>query len=564
MTTREVSYNLAGTVRNMSLPVAGTTIVLYDYWNTAEGLVRHYLTEHTTGPKGDFSFDVRKGIYSLEVIPNRDTRFARQSIDTVKVNTNTTLTIQLKHGCLYRGTVRSAAGNPQPNCELHFRGIEPEAVSASERTKDNGTFEVSLPKGKYQVVCKSVNPMIVPGGTGKGVYATFLSPTMKTVELWGDLKEDFTLPDMVAFKGVVTNSENHPVQSVSVTISPSASLDLVFNTELKGVCYSSKVGQFECLVEPGTYDVKLEPGPDMHLSERKVNSIVVDQPRTRTYSLGQGYRLYGTVSFGEEPVANAFVSVTGGQVASSAVTDEKGFYSFALSGGHYTVTVHPQPDSLARLPFRLLAPHTFSINLAEDSQKDVQLEPGVMISGKLLDKSGKPRPGVELSLFEAKDEAGTKDASVPQMPLAFSLSSDDGSFEFRVLAGSYRVIANNQQSTEQRLDALSDDVYSDLIWQSGCLVSFEIVSENEEAIPHCLVRYEQYGPGQSEQPNSELPYIVGGDDGVCNMVLDAGIYSFHLEPPEQGSFQPKQIRQFSINCDVRRKIKLPLKQLVDR
>lgn len=539
MATREVSYNLAGSVRNQGLPVAGTTILLYDYWSTANGLVRHFIAEHCTGPKGDFSFDVRKGIYSIEVVPNRDTRFARLSMDTIKVTNNTTLTIPMRHGATYSGKVITESEDPVGACELLFFGIEPEVVRAAEKISNDGAFSVSLPKGKYYVACKQ----LIHGGTA------FLYPNLLVLDLDGDIKEDFIIPDMVLFKGVVTNSDGHPVSGVRATITASTPPESLMEPDahVKAVVYSNKLGQFECSVAPGNYDVKLEPGTDSHLSERFVSAILVDQARTRTYSLPDGYRLYGRVTFDKEPVENALVTIFGGKIDSSTVTDSDGFYSFSLSGGTYELCVVSQPDSLANLPFRLLAPHSMSVKLAEDTVRDIQLQHGVTLSGKVVDKSGNPRSGVQLSLS----------ADGASRPLTFGITGDDGTFEFRVSRGKYWLILNNQSSTAQMIEAVDEDLQSDLTWGSGCIVRFEVVSEADEPIPHCKVVCEPYGvvPKEDEEPIVAL----SAEDGSCSLTIPAGVYSFRFEPSEHGSYQMKQIRQFSVNSDVKRRIKLPLK-----
>lgn len=552
MATREVSYNLAGSVRNQSLGVAGTTIVLYDYWSTGSGLTRHFVAEQCTGPKGEFSFDVRLGVYSIEVVPNRDTRFARQSIDTVRVTNNTTITINLKHGSTLTGKVCTESGDPVGLCEMLFFGIEPESLRASEPVSSNSSYSIALPKGKYYAACRQVIERT------PSTSRAFLYPGMHVLDLYSDIKEDFVIPDMVLFKGVVTNSDGHPVSGVRATITSSSPSENQYESEaqLKAVVYSSKIGQFQCNVAPGTYDVKLEPTSDSHLSERLVSSILVDQARTRTYSLVAGYRLYGRVSFDGEPVENALVSVYGGKIDSSAVTDENGIYSFSLSGGTYELSVMAQPDSLAHLPFRLLAPTACSVKLAEDTCLDVQLEHGVSLSGKVVDKSGSPRPSVQLSLYADKG-AEPDTTNDKERPLTFGITSDDGSFEFRVSPGKYWLIMNNQQSTAMLIEAAGEDLQSDLTWGTGCLVRFEIFSEADEPIANCRIVCEPYsGTGAAD---SEPMVAVSADDGSCGLAIPTGIYSFRIEPPEHGSFQSRTIRQFSINSDVKRRIKLPLK-----
>jgi protocatechuate 3,4-dioxygenase beta subunit len=551
----------------MGLPVAGTTIALYDYWSTGSGLRRHYLTEQVTGPKGDFSFDVRKGIYSLEVIPNRDTRFARQSIETIKVSNNTTLTVQIKNGCLVTGKVRTAAGEVSGDCELLFFGVEPEPVRATEQVGSDGSFSISLPKGRYEVACRCLNGVssnsgLTPAATGKRPSSTaFLSTTMTVLDVERDLRgEDMVLPEMVPFKGTVTNPEGHPVADVKVTVRKTQPEDGIYAAEaaLVGICNTNKAGQFECFVEPGLYDVRLEPGPGSHLSERQVSSILVDQARSRTYSLGAGYRLAGTVTFNDEPVKNALVTVHGAKTDSSVLTDDEGNYAFALSGGKYVVSVTAQPDSLARLPFRLLSPFSCELKLAEDTVRDVSLVEGVSVSGTVTDGSGNPRPGVQLALF-LDTGGGVDTTSGAQRALTFGITGDDGSYEFRVAPNKYWLVVNNQQSTAKAFETADSDVQGDIQWHSGCMVEFDIVSEFDEPISNCQVVCESYAAGASAA--SEMLQGSSNEVGSCRMSMPAGIYSFRFEPPAHGSFQPKMIRQLSVSSDVRRKVKLSPKSV---
>lgn len=556
LTTPEVSYNLAGCIRNMSLPVAGTTILLYDYWSTGTGLIRHFIAEQTTNSKGEFSFDVRKGLYSLEVVPNRDTRFARQSVDTIKVTTNTTLNLSLKNGAVYSGRVRTISGETIPSCELLFFGIEPEPVRAAEPVGWDGAFSITLPKGKYYVACRRQDES---DESEEHSNNSFLCPTLQVLELDRDVRANYVLPDVVTFKGVVTNADGHPVPDVKVTIVPSNPSDNLHAEEalLKGICYTNKLGQFECDVEPGTYDVKLEPGPSSHLSERTVSSILVDRARTRNYSLGPGYRLNGVVAFDGQPVENALVTVFGGKIDSAVLTDKRGRYSFSLSGGSYALSVAPQPDSLARTPFRLLSPFNCVVSLTEDTQQNIALEKGVAISGKVTDQAGAPRPAVQLALYANTKKAPPDTINGADRAISYGITGDDGSYEFRVKQGEYWLVMNNQISTAQLLTAQEDDIESDLTWQSGCLITFQVVSEVDEPVPHCRVFYELYNADNDSSHEPE--HVSAGEDGVCQLIVSAGIYSFRFQPPEHGSFQAKSIRQLSVNSDTHRKVKLGLK-----
>lgn len=108
--TRELSFNLSGSVTNMGLAIIGTTIRLYDYEYRSGSMVKRFLIEQTTSPKGTFNFDVRKGVYCIEIVPGDNTRFARQSLETIKVTSNTTFSIVLKAGNILSGMVRDSPG----------------------------------------------------------------------------------------------------------------------------------------------------------------------------------------------------------------------------------------------------------------------------------------------------------------------------------------------------------------------------------------------------------------------------------------------------------------------
>jgi len=547
MAAREVTYNLAGTVRNMSLPVAGTTVVLYDFWTTGKGLSRHYVTEQVTGAKGDFAFDVRKGVYSIEIVPNRDTRFARQSVETIKVTRNTTFSVSLKTGSIFSGQVRTAAGDPLCRCEVVLFGIEPHVLRAVEKTDEQGRFSITLPHGKYHVFSRQ-------SGLDKGA-TPFLTPISQVYDIDRDENVDLTLPELVRFSGSVTNAEGHPASGVKVIITPSSTTDGIFSeeAELKCFCVSDKKGLFGCDVQPGTYDIKLEPGPDSHLSERHFTSIVIDQARSKAFPLGHGYNLYGTILFDGEPMEDALVTVYGGKIDSSALTDEDGNYSFSLSGGTYEIAVTPQPDSLARFPSRTPAPKTISVSLAEDTEKNIELEDGVLLDGKIVDSAGKPRAGVQIAIYP--EFASVTQLSAGARALCYGVTGDDGSYEFRVPAGKYKLVLNNQRATAISVEANGERKSAELTWTGACIVDFEVVSELDEPISNCQIVCEPYAQAQKLDPIS----AVTDEKGSGQLTVPIGIYTFQIDPPEQGSFEGKQIRQLSINTDLRKKIKLAYK-----
>lgn len=557
MTTREVSYNLAGVVRSMSLPVAGTTIRLYDYWSTGRGLHKHYLTEQVTNNKGEFAFDVRKGMYAIEVVPNRDTRFARQSFETVKVTTNKAFTINLKTGCIFQGSVRTTDGGLLKNCELLFSCIEPYLLRTSEITDQNGKFSIGLPDGRYYVACRQ-NQL---DEEDELEVASFLAPNLQVVDIGRDLRQDIVLPSLVLFSGSINNVEGHPVAGVRVVIRSSQKGENTFEQEVdvSATCFSDDFGKFACLVEPGNYDVKMEPPHHSHVSERQFNSIHIDQNRERTFALGPGYRLFGTVTFQGQPVENALVSISGGKIDSSVLTDSKGKYSVSLSGGTYNLSVAAQPDSLAKLPFRTLSPLSTTISLAEDTMKNFELEQGVLLNGTIVDHLGQPRSGVQLALMPSEAQQSNGHT---QQPIAFGITGDDGSYEFRVKPGTYQLLMNNQKTSAQIVTATDEEPKQELTWNDACIVCFELVSELDEPISNCRIVCDTYQSTTNAHEGWQgiEPYSANSnEEGRGQLILPAGIYSIRIEPPRHGSYEGKQIRQLSINSDMAKKIKLEYK-----
>lgn len=193
--TRELSYNLSGAVTSMGLGITGTTIRLYDYEYRSGALVKRFLVEQSTTQKGGFNFDVRKGVYCLEVVPSDNTRFARQSLETIKVTSNTTFSIVLKAGFILSGMIEDHKGSPVGSAELLVFGIEPHVLRVAQEVADDGSYSISLPEGRYYV-CVYYKTKGAQAASKKAALSDnpFLCPVMEVVELHKDLKRNFELP----------------------------------------------------------------------------------------------------------------------------------------------------------------------------------------------------------------------------------------------------------------------------------------------------------------------------------------------------------------------------------
>lgn len=560
--TRELSFNLGGSVISMGLPVTGAIVRLYDYWHQSGSLVKHFLCEQVTANKGIFSFDVRKGIYCLEIIPSENTRFARQSIEAIKVTSNTNFDVTLNSGVILSGTVRDANGKSVRDAELLVFGIEPHVIRVSQKLDENGAFSLGLPRGKYYLALKHVE---YDGPFVKGMKrdVPFLCPFFQVVDLSKDCQHDITLPTLISFKGKITNKEGHPMDDVKVIVTCNDRPENVFAREIAMTVNTVTVkdGSFECLLQEGNYSIRLLPPEDSHLAEKSLSAIFVDHDRVRNYSLDKGYKLTGKVMHKGKAIPNATINVIGvNNLDSITHSDEEGYYHFSLPGGTYDIVVAAQPDSLGTVASMDLAPSKGTIILDQDTENNVDMEEGVLLTGTVQDASKEPRPGVQLSLFATNDGAFDNQAA-KRRPLWVGITGDDGSYEFRLLEGKYWLVLNNQASTGHLIDVSGTKVTSDLLIEDVCLVNFEVVSENDEPIPNCQVSFEAYELVQ--QPIQDLGHIeeiampvFTSDEGRCTLTLPQGVYSFDFHPPEASAHASRLIRQLSVGQDMTRRVRL--------
>ena len=76
------TYNLVGHVKHQGLPVANLQIAVFDQYQLFEP-GSEPLSVGMTGSRGEFSFAVRPGVYTLRTIPNVEagTRFLSKSVE---------------------------------------------------------------------------------------------------------------------------------------------------------------------------------------------------------------------------------------------------------------------------------------------------------------------------------------------------------------------------------------------------------------------------------------------------------------------------------------------------
>ncbi|MBX9724455.1 MAG: hypothetical protein K2X81_23800, partial [Candidatus Obscuribacterales bacterium] len=481
-----------------------------------------------------------------------------QSIEAIRVTSNKNFDVVLKVGSILSGTVRDSAARTISDAELMVFGIEPHVLRVTQKLDANGAFSLTLAPGKYYLALKHSEQ---EAGKGKPKNTPFLCPFFQVIELDKDFKHDISLPPLISFKGKVTNHDGHPMAAVRVIITGTEKPENVFAKEIAMTVstLTMKDGSFECLLQKGTYNVRLSPPDDSHLAEKTVAAIFVDQDRKRNYSLEPGYILSGKVLHKGTAVPNATVNVIGVSLDSATHSNEDGEYLFSLPGGTYEVVVAAQPDSLGSVSTMELAPSKSSLILDHDTELDINMEEGVLVTGTVLDPTTQARPGVQLSLFATSN--GEFDAQcAKRRPLWLGITGDDGGYEFRLQPDKYWLVLNNQASTGHLIDVSGSQLTNDLTIDDVCLVCFEVVSENDEPIPNCQVSFEAYELKNDKPRILDIEEVAmpsyTSDDGRCTLTLPQGVYSFDFHPPEASAHSSRLIRQLSVGADMTRRVRL--------
>ncbi|HEY9871186.1 MAG TPA: carboxypeptidase-like regulatory domain-containing protein [Candidatus Obscuribacterales bacterium] len=568
MTTSEVSYSISGGIRHLGLPVAGVTVILFEYWRLAAGLLKCMVDKQTTGARGEFKFSVPAGTYYLEVVPDASTRFLRQTVDNLKVASNTTCNISLKTGNMLSGCVRTSDGSPLAACRVLAMGVDPPYYRASDSLDADSRFKLVLPKGRYLLIARYEKEEA--GLPEAGGARPFIYRELDHVQLEGDDHCQITLPELVRFGVVITRSDGSPVPGARVSLTPEIKQDnlALVDLRVKALAVTDPEGKLEFLVQPGTYDLVLQSPENLSLVEVRERSLVLEADCQRSFVMADGMRLSGKVLWSGQPVRGCLVKASGSEgKAAVAVTGALGEFALVLPPGTFDVAVGGQPNGGDRAANLAMAPWTRTVHMPGDEVLTVDLAAGLKVSGRVEDPSGKPRPGVRVSAYP--DKGGAPSAQDMGSPLATTVTSADGGYLIGLSAGKYWLVLNDDASLSRQVELANEPVTVNFTWSSGCVVRFTVVNERQEPIGRCKVLYEPYaqaaGAAKAGQEKGNLASITGfafcGDDGTCEFTLPAGIYSFRFEPPAYAPYQTKVIRQLSIGADLERTVKLSAKEV---
>lgn len=570
LVTSELTYNLVGTIRHLGLPVAGVTVQLFDD-SRPSTILDGSLAEQRTGARGEFSFAVHSGCYRLLIRPDNSTRLLRQSIGGIKVAGNTTYNISLSTGCIVSGSVHAASGAIIKDADVIAVAAEVGGYCQRSEIDQSGQFNLVLAKGKYYLQpCWTHRPWQPEDRPDE---MPFLTPFCEAVEVDADRCCTIVLPELLPFTGVVVDGAGKPVDRAIVTIAPGLPDDhpLRHRAQSRLDRITDSSGRFPVRVQPGPYDLLIQPPRDLGLSELSLKSHELGYEATETFRLGEGVVLDGKVSFKGAicPWASVVLGNRESKASYSGRTSDRGEFTVCLPVGSYELTVQADKDEIQRSSGEAPAPFWQVLNVVAATNVDIELAAGYAVSGLVRDHKGQPRTGVIVAVCPNRGSA--PDAADQDSPLLQAETGDAGRFNLSLAAGNYWLFVASDLASAQSIAVRDQGLIVDFVWQGGFHVKFEVVGFDEKPLSNCKVVWNPYGKTEfdplDKRSSARAIAVTGsglsGDDGCFELLLPSGLYSFQFEPVPHSRYQSKHIRQLSIAGDTTRRVTLQSRQEID-
>lgn len=582
MTTADFLYSLAGHISHQGLPVSGVVVCAYEFaGSTAKSTNRSVvpIAEQKTGAKGEFTFALKPGKYKLEIMPQSTTRFLRHSVPEIRVTTNTTLNVNLSTGSILQGTVKNSCGRKLRSCEVVALGIEPSAYKSSASVDEEGNYHIILPKGKYYLAPRAVldrqsstdrDPATTENSDCKQVC--FLVTQSSVLDVYQDNQLDIILPELVTLIGEIVDNEGQPIAGAIAIIYPVRSKENTIAHELGLVAcsISDSLGRFEVEVQPGVYDIQIEPQPGSALFGDKESAVGISSDTKKRFVLTDGFQLHGQVMYEHSALPDCAVQVIGldNEAEYLLKTDSQGKYSVAVRSGSYRLFVLAQSDGVSSgtvngTTIDGIAPWTNKISVATDTEVLVHMQPGTAIKGGLCDDLGTAKSGIKVSVLPYTGKTPRHDQI--RNPITSTVTNGDGKYCIFVSPGTYWLIVHKDIANARLVEVGSDTVNLNLSWHGWCLLKFQISGQDGQIVTRCRVIYNPYGRELDfdlERENGERAdrgCVFTDEKGTCQITLPQGIYSFQFHPLADGSYGPKVLRQLSVSSNLIRNIELPLK-----
>ena len=317
---------------------------------------------------GKYRLALRPDVYFIHANPRPNTAYVPQRAEQVEVKAAKTLDFILDEGIVLSGRVTGPDGDPVS--EAQVRAGDRDKSDGEEgfaTTGRDGTYRMPLPAGVYDIVAEP------PDGSG------LLRATASSVDLTAPRTIDLRLTKGLTLSGRVTGPDGQGLFDARIN---------VFKPQT-GEWYGTQTrrdGTYTLALPSGTYALRAEPPQGSNLVTKEMKEFEFKESRKLDIAFDRGVTLSGKVTDPDGvPVSDAGInaSAASGQYFWAGSRPD-GTYTLALPPGTYALDIYP------RLGSDLISQRIERVEVSKDQIRDIRLERGVALSGRVTDGKGSP------------------------------------------------------------------------------------------------------------------------------------------------------------------------------
>ena len=395
--------------------------------------LREVVSSTTTDTDGAYSTGLPTGEYEVEV----DALGYEPYSETVEIESDETtgfdIDLERTDSGTLEGTV-TADGDSVSGVELSVINEENTTVTSADTAAD-GSYEVALPTGEYEVVIE--DPL----------YEAFSEPVTIATDETTSLDVDLSTLDSGTLEGTVT-ADGDSVSDLELSFVDGGVTVASTDTEADG-SYEVVLptGEYEVVIEEPLYEAFSEP---VTIATDETTSLDVDLS-----TLDSG-TLEGTVTADDDPVSDVDIAITdgeSGELVDTLSPESDGSYQIELPEGSYEVAI----DDI------LYAPVTETVEVDTDQTQTFDIELDAVPSGAIegaVTADGQPVSDVEIDFVDV--DQGFDDAETFSDPtnLQYGLELSGGARIRGQLVGMTAedagITQDNQPGMESELASILD------------------------------------------------------------------------------------------------------------
>ena len=473
-----------------------------------------------TDENGRYQMALPPGTYEINLHLGQDSPFVSQSIQDYQLLGDQTLDIRVDQGAILSGRVTDPNGNPVP--EVHVNAWNPELqIGGGSGTDEDGRYRMALPPGTYEINVHL--PQDSP----------FVSRPIDGVQVISDLTLDIHLDQGTILSGLVSDPAGNPLPDASVNAwNP--------ETQTGGGSATDENGRYRMSLQPGTYDINVNPPQDSPFVPQRIESVQVTSDRNLDIQLERGSVLTGLITDPSgTPLSDVFINARNPetQTGGGSGTDEDGRYRMALLPGIYEINIHLPQDS----PF--VSETIRDYQLLGDQTLDIRVQRGAILSGLVTDPSGAPLQDIFINAWNPETQTG-----------GGSGTDQDGRYQMTLLPGTYEINLNLPQDSpfvSKRIEAVqvTIDQTLDIQVERGLILSGRVVDPEGNPIENIFINAwnndTQTGGGSRTDENGEY-----------QMALLPGTYDLNVNPAPESDLVSRNIQSYQLFSDQTLEIRL--------